>query len=182
MFSFLVVFFWGGWLPFDGEILLSECFVECDGGGVCEVVAACVESGHGEGSEAVVVGLVEILWESVLFVSEDEEISGVDFGLEEALVGFGGQEEHSFGGHFLEEMREIPPAVPLQEGPVVQSRPAEMCVVDLESQGVDEMEDCPGIDAESSDGSSVLGNFWGDKDDMEGDEGHGVVVGVEAWR
>ena len=44
------------------------------------------------------------------------------------------------------------------------------------------MEDCPGIDAESSDGSGVLGDFWDDKDDMEGDEGHGVVVGVEAWR
>ncbi len=151
------------------ELGLSESFVECDGGGVCQIVAARVFAGHGNGEELRLVAFVEIRREAVLFVSEDEEVSRLDLEIVEALFGLGGEEDQPRGLGALQEGIPVLPEIPFQVGPVVQSRAAQMCVVNEESQWLDEMEGCVGVDAESADGAGVLGDFRRHQDDMEGD-------------
>ena len=130
-------------------------------------MAAGMWSGHWDCVEIIGVSLVDFIRQSVLFVSEDQEISGLSLEIEDAALGFGGKEDKATGICFAEKTLPVGMTVPFQEGPVIQTCPAEVGVIDFESQRIYEMKNGPGADAEAADGAGILGDFRSVENDVK---------------
>lgn len=122
-------------------------------------MATGVFAGHGERIEAVAVFGIELRGESVLFVSEDQELSFLCLQVKEIPLCLGGEEDQSWRLHAFQEALPVLPSMPVKIGPVVQPGAPQMRIVNGKSERFNEMQDGASADAEASDGAGVLRDF-----------------------
>ena len=149
------------------KLALPESFVEHNRHCVGQVMAAGVLARHGYGKELVFVTLIEICGQAMPFISEHHPVPGLELQLIDAAAGLGAAEKHTSRLCLLQE---VCPAVihhPVQIRPVIQSSPAEVRLIQLESQRSNQMQPGIGTDAKAPDSSGILGDFRCDQHDIE---------------
>ena len=101
------------------------------------------------------------------FGTKDEDVSRLVLGVAVACLGAAGVDVDALSGEDVLDGGEAWVADEGDVGPVVETGPAEVAVVEIESQWLDEVEGGAGCGAESGDRAGVGGDFRVYQDDME---------------
>ena len=149
------------------EPILPQGFEKDDGDAVGEVERAGVGVEHGEVEPAVAVAFEELGGEAGGFASEDKIVIGSESGVSVSAGAVGFDEPEAGGrGKLLFEVGPVFPAMPGEVLPVVHARAFQLFVVELKSEGLDEVQGSVSGGTEPGDVAGVRRNLGLEKDDV----------------
>ena len=153
----------GAFLP----ACLAQCFVEGDGYRVGQIMAAGVFTRHGNSVKLFGITLVEGLGQAMSLIAENQPVALRKALLVDVPLGLGAAEKEA-GGVVVAPEKIIPVFIkmPVQVGPVVQARAAQVGLVQQKSQRLDQVQRCVRADTKPTDGAGVLRDLWSDQDDV----------------
>ena len=148
---------------------LAHGFVEGNGNAVGKIQAAVEFSGHGDDAETVSIPFIKLRGKTGGVPAEDQIIAGGVFHIIITCIPVGGKKVQHGIGICFQKLFPVRVTAKVKMFPVIHSCTAQMLFIKRESQRIDQMQDAAGGNGKSADGSGILGDFRGDKNDIKRD-------------